>query len=138
MTKIPNGFNLIPGNEQFTGLTGPWYSKSISSEGTLKPRILGLLIQKKHTNMIGVVHGGLLVTMADTAMGYSLSRATEPPQKIVTVSLSSDFLRSPKEGDWLEAHVSILKVGNRMSYADCQLISNSQIILRSSGVFAKI
>jgi uncharacterized protein (TIGR00369 family) len=138
MTKIPDGFNLIPGNEQFTGLTGPWYSKSVSSKGPLKPRILGLLIQKKHTNMIGVVHGGLLVTMADTAMGYSLSRATEPPQKIVTVSLSSDFLRSPKEGDWLEAHVSILKVGNRMSYADCQLISNSQIILRSSGVFAKI
>lgn len=88
--------------------------------------------------MIGVVHGGLLVTMADTAMGYNLSRATDPPQKIVTVSLSSDFLKSPQEGDWLEAHVTVLKIGNRIGYADCQLISNSQIILRSSGVFAKI
>lgn len=138
MSKIPDGFHPLPSNEQFTGLTGPWYSNSDPLYSSLKPRILGLLIQKKHTNMIGVVHGGLLVTMADTAMGYNLSRATDPPQKIVTVSLSSDFLKSPKEDDWLEAHVTVLKIGNRMSYADCQLICNSQIILRSSGVFAKI
>jgi uncharacterized protein (TIGR00369 family) len=100
--------------------------------------VLGILIEKKHTNMIGVVHGGLLVTMADSAMGYNLSRATTPPQKIVTVSLSSDFLSSATLGDWIEAHVTILKIGNRMSYADCQLKCNSKIIFRSSGVFAKI
>lgn len=138
MSSIPYGFQPIPGNEQFTGLTGPWYSNSSITEKSSIPRVLGLLIQKKHTNMIGVVHGGLLVTMADTAMGYILSRATEPPQKIVTVNLSTDFLRSAKEGDWIEAHVSILKIGSRLSYADCQLICNKQTILRSSGVFAKV
>jgi uncharacterized protein (TIGR00369 family) len=138
MSKIPNGFTPTLNNEHFTGTTGPWYVNTTSQDDTKKPRVLGILIEKKHTNMIGVVHGGLLVTMADTAMGYSLSRATTPPQKIVTVSLSSDFLSSAVLGDWIEAHVTILKIGKRMSYADCQLKCNSKIIFRSSGVFAKI
>ena len=76
--------------------------------------------------------------MADSALGYSLARAAIPTQKLVTVSLTSDFLSSPKPGDWIEAHVNVLKVGARMSFGECFLKVNEKIIFRSSGVFAKI
>ena len=68
----------------------------------------------------------------------ALARATDPPQNLVTVSLNSDFLASPKPGDWLEAHVKVIKTGSRMSFGECQLKVGEKIMLRSSGVFAVI
>lgn len=135
-SKIPDGFFEIERTERFTGLIGPWYSKKISEE--TGARVLALLIEEKHTNIWGIAHGGLLVTMADTALGYALARATDPPQNLVTVSLNSDFLASPKPGDWLEAHVKVIKTGSRMSFGECQLKVGERIMLRSSGVFAVI
>ena len=136
--KIPVGFIQIERTERFMGLIGPWYSKEFINDIGISNRILGLLLEEKHTNLWGSAHGGLLVTMADSALGYSLARAAIPTQKLVTVSITSDFLSSPKPGDWIEAHVNVLKVGARMSFGECFLKVNEKIIFRSSGVFAKI
>lgn len=132
----PEGFTEIERTERFSGLIGPWYVKN--HLGTSTSRILALRIEEKHTNLWGVAHGGLLVTMADSALGYSLARATSPPQNLVTVSLNSDFLSSPKIGDLVEAHVKVLKVGSRMSFGECQLKVGEKVMFRSSGVFAVI
>lgn len=132
----PNDFIEIERTERFSGLIGPWYEKKDPNDSSA--RILAIKIEEKHTNLWGVAHGGLLVTLADSALGYSLARATSPPQNLVTVSLNSDFLSSPKPGDFVEAHVKVLKVGARMSFGECQLKVGEKVMFRSSGVFAVI
>jgi acyl-coenzyme A thioesterase PaaI-like protein len=77
----------------------------------------------------------MLISMADSALGYNLSRSTEPPQKLVTVHLSSDFMASPKPNDWVETEFRISKIGKRMSFAECSLKVGNKIMLRTSGVF---
>jgi acyl-coenzyme A thioesterase PaaI-like protein len=40
------------------------------SKRTDKAVIVGLRLAKPHTNAYGLIHGGLIATLADNAMGY--------------------------------------------------------------------
>ena len=51
--------------------------------------------------------------------------------------MSADFAGSARIGDWLEAHVDILKVGGRMAFANAELVVGTERIARVSGVFAR-
>ena len=100
--------------------------------------IIGLRLEEKHLNTRGIAHGGMLVTLADTALGIALATSRTPPQPMVTVNLSTDFADAARAGDWIEAHVDIQKVGTRLAFANCYLVVGSKRILRASGVFALV
>lgn len=131
MSDIPEGFKAVEHTGPFLSQNGPLYYKKVDG----KP-VLGLRIDERHTNMRGIVHGGMLVTLADSALGIVLYNSRTPPQPIVTVSLSTDFIESAWPGDWVEAHVDILRIGKRLAYANCYLQVGDRRILRASGVFA--
>ncbi len=127
----PAGFEPIPHLGHYLNQLGPFHWKQ--SEGGI---VIGLRIGERHTNTRGIVHGGMLVTLADSALGIVLYHSRTPPQPIVTVSLTTDFIESAYPGDWVEAHVDILRIGSRLAYANCYLHVGSRRILRASGVFA--
>lgn len=129
--NIPEGFKAIEHTGPFLGQNGPLYCKKADG----KP-VLGIRIEERHTNMRGIVHGGMLVTLADSALGIVLYNSRTPPQPIVTVNLTTDFIESALPGDWVEAHVDILRIGQRLAYANCYLHVGERRILRASGVFA--
>ena len=129
--SIPEGFKAIEHTGPFLAQNGPLYCKK--ADGKL---VLGIRIDDRHTNTRGIVHGGMLVTLADSALGIVLYNSRTPPQPIVTVSLSTDFIESAWPGDWVEAHVDILRIGKRLAYANCTLQVGDRRILRASGVFA--
>jgi len=52
------------------------------------------------------------------------------------VSLSTDFLAAARLGDWVEAHVEIERLGQRMAFASCRLRAGERVLLRASGAFA--
>jgi acyl-CoA thioesterase FadM len=52
--------------------------------------------------------------------------------------MTSDFLSSAREGDWLEARVHLNRVGRRLAYAECHLWVGERHILKSSAVFAMV
>jgi len=128
---IPAGFQQLKGVGPFLAQLGPLYLKK-DGEGM----IIGLRIEERHNNTRDIAHGGMLVTLADTALGIVLAYSCTPPQPMVTVNLSTDFLESARPGDWVEAHVDILRVGHRLAYAICYLVVEERRILRASGVFA--
>lgn len=128
---IPAGFEPIPHLGHYLSQLGPFHWKR--ADGQL---LVGLRIEERHTNTRGIVHGGMLVTLADSALGIVLYNSRTPPQPIVTVSLTTDFIESAYPGDWVEADVDILRIGKRLAYANCYLRIGSRRILRASGVFA--
>jgi uncharacterized protein (TIGR00369 family) len=130
---IPAGFKAIEHTGPFLAQNGPLYCKRV--DGKL---VLGLRIDERHTNMRGIVHGGMLVTLADSALGTVLYNSRKPPQPMVTVSLTTDFIESARPGDWVEAHVDVLRVGSRLAYANCYLHVGERRILRASAVFAVV
>lgn len=127
---IPAGFLPVERHGPFMGSIGPLWMKR---EG--ESLVIGVRIEERHTNLRGIAHGGMLVALADSALGFVLSAALRPPG-MVTVSLSTDFLDSARPGDWIEAEVDILRAGRRLVYANCMLRAGERRLLRASGVFA--
>ena len=97
--------------------------------------MLGLRVEAKHCNMRGTLHGGILATLADVALGYTIAFSTQPPTGLITANLSLDFAGTAKIGDWLEAKVDVQKKGGRLAFANCYLSVGEQRIVRASAVF---
>ena len=128
--NIPAGFAPIFRTSPFLETIGPLYS--VGSGATL---MIGMRVQEKHTNARGTLHGGVLASIADIALGYGLGTSTNPPTSMVTASLSVDFAGSAQIGDWVQTSLDIQKIGSRMAFANVYFSVGNQRIARASGVF---
>ena len=127
---IPPEFRPLFRRSPVLDLIGPLYCRGEGVE-----LIIGLRVQAKHCNARGTVHGGILATLADVALGYTMAFSSTPPVNLITANLTLDFAGAAKIGDWLEAHVDVQKGGSRLSFANCYITVNEQRIVRASGVF---
>ena len=132
--EIPEGFKpLQRGSSRFLSSIGPLYAK-----GEGKGTVIGLRIEERHLNTRGVAHGGMLVTLADCALGIVIAMLRSPPIPMATVNLSADFADVARLGDWVEARVDVQKMGKRLAFASCHLWVEEKRILRASGIFADV
>ena len=127
---VPRGFKPLFRTSPVLDLIGPLYCR-----GEGPDLVIGLRAEEKHCNARGTVHGGILATLADIALGYVMAFSTEPPTRLVTANLSVDFAGAANAGDWLEAHVDIQKQGSRLSFANCYITVGEQRVVRASAVF---
>ena len=132
MSDIPAGFGPLPRSSPFIDLVGPMYAS-----GAGEALVLGLRAQAKHSNMRGAVHGGVLATLADIALGYTLSFSSDPPGSYVTAQLSIDYAGGAKTGDWIETRVDVQRKGSRLAFANCYLVAGGRPIVRASAIFAR-
>jgi uncharacterized protein (TIGR00369 family) len=130
---IPAGFApLSRGSSNFLSLLGTLYGKGEGSE-----MVIAMRIDDRHLNTRGVAHGGMLVTLADSALGIVIGLSQPSPQPFATVNLSADFADAARGGDWVEARVDVQKLGRRLAFASCHLWVGDRRILRASGIFAR-
>lgn len=129
---VPDGFKRLQLPSPYMTLVGPLYMR----RGDGGPAVLAVRVASQHLNIQGVVHGGMLTTLADSALGINISLARGRRGGQVTVSMTADFLSGAREGDWLEAHVVVTRLGQRLAYANCDLKVGERHVLRSSAVFA--
>jgi uncharacterized protein (TIGR00369 family) len=70
-------------------------------------------------NPMGVVHGGLLCTLLDTAMGLSLQTLMDPGMGLTTIEIKVNFLRAVRATDGeLTAVGRVVKRGRRVAFAE--------------------
>lgn len=133
---IPEGFKLLKRGGGYLSSLGPWYYRIDETKGEKGQLVLAIRIEDRHTNIRHIAHGGFLVTIVDTALGIVVSSSREPAQPIVTVSLTTNFITSAEPGDWVEAHVDIDRMGDRLAYASCTLRVGERCVMTGTGVFA--
>lgn len=92
-------------------LLGPFYSRGAGAD-----LVLGLRVAEKHANARGFAHGGVLLTLADVALGYAAEGSVDPPARLITASISADFAGSARPGDWVETRVDVQRMGVRMAF----------------------
>jgi acyl-coenzyme A thioesterase 13 len=127
---VPAGFARLPVGDDFVNLIGPLYFK-VDGE---RLRV-GLPLETRHGNPMGWAHGGLLVTVADMVMGVGSGHATGIRWPHPTVSLSTEFVRGAKLGQWLEGTARIARRTINFCFATCDLMCGGEIVLIASGVF---
>lgn len=128
--NIPDGFAPLPRTSPALDLIGPVYAKGWGSEF-----VLGLRVEAKHCNGRQVMHGGMLATLMDSALGYATAFVTDPPVPLLTANLTLDFAGAARAGDWVEVTVDIQKRGARLAFASGFAFVAGERIVRASGVF---
>jgi uncharacterized protein (TIGR00369 family) len=107
----PPGFTRLGSSSPFNDLVGPLFEKRSPSAWTI-----GMRVAEKHLNRRRIVHGGMISTLADFAMGYTTALSAEPALKLVTLSLAVDFAGKATCGDWIETRVDIVRAGRRVAF----------------------
>jgi uncharacterized protein (TIGR00369 family) len=82
--------------------------------------LYGLLVEPKHMNSSGSLHGGVLMTFADIAMSQT-SRAVSGAKTCSTVSLTCDFTGPGKLGDVIIARVQVTRQTRTMVFLCAEL-----------------
>ena len=128
--NIPEGFEPHFRKSPFTDPWEPLYSKR-----TEKAVIMGLRLAKPHTNARGLIHGGLIASLADNAMGHSCAQATDWVTSFVTISLAVDFTGSAEIGQWLSVESDVIRTGSTICFAQSLIKADDIVIARASGTF---
>lgn len=130
MTVVPDGFQPFSYSSAFLDAVGPLYEGK-AADGSL---ILGLRVEARHCNRRGFAHGGLLVTLADLVLGYSLGSAGGQ-RGLLTVNLAADFAGAAQLDQWVEACADIQKATGSLAFANCYVTADGKRIVRASGIF---
>ena len=128
--SIPDGFTPWDDQGPFLEYVGPIYVRDDGAGMTL-----GLQTEERHANHRGTVQGGLLSTFADFVLGRAIDADAEDDKPRATVSLTVDFLKPAKPGDWIEGHGRVDRVGNTLSFADCSLTVEGKEVVRARAVW---
>lgn len=127
---VPDGFTP---HTRKSPLTEPW--EPIYAMVTADAHILGIHVRAAHTNSRGLVHGGLISALADNAMGLSCGLRLREGQRLLTVSLSIDFLGQAKLGQWLTVETNFVKPGGTLCVAQSFIKADGAIIARANASF---
>jgi uncharacterized protein (TIGR00369 family) len=74
----------------------------------------------QHLNLQGLVHGGMLATLADTAMGLAVRTVLQPGRRHVTVQLGVEFLSPGRPGKIIAQGRSV-KIGSQLGFAEADV-----------------
>lgn len=130
LLDAPAGFER---HDRKSPLTDPWEPlwRRLSGDTV----VLGLRAGAAHTNSRGFVHGGLISSLADNAMGLSCARKLGDGASLVTVNLTVDFLGSALAGQWLEFDTVFVKPGGTLCFTQAFVTADGQPCARANAVF---
>jgi uncharacterized protein (TIGR00369 family) len=97
---------------------------------------LGWQARPEHRNLQGLVHGGVLATLVDIAMGLAVRSVVGPSRRHVTIDLTVHYLRPAAPGP-IEAVGTTLRVGSQIAFAEGSVADASgRTLVRASGTYS--
>lgn len=97
-------------------------------------------VEPKHLNVQGIGHGGVLLSLLDSACGAcgSLEPPPAPRSMSVTLSLSANFVQAMR-GKTLVAEGKITGGGRKIYFANATVCDETgQLIATASGAFKRV
>jgi uncharacterized protein (TIGR00369 family) len=116
----------------FSKYVGPIYRLPDTADGAIQR--FAFVVVEKHMNAAGSVQGGMLMTLADLAMGQT-SRLASGAKSCSTVSLNCDFLGPGRLGDVVEARVRVTRRSRTMVFMSGELVAGDRILLVATGLW---
>lgn len=89
---------------------------------------------ERHANLIRVVHGGMLMSFADRALGETAMAAADGAN-CVTVQMEMQFIDAARLGDWIEARPEVLRRTGSLVFMRTDLLVSGRRVAYASGVW---
>jgi len=85
--------------------------------------VMRMRVDKRHMQVHGVVHGGVLAALADTAGGLASYLACPRGTRVATIEMKINYLESV-EGGIVEAEARVIRRGRHIAVVDCDVRDN--------------
>ena len=95
---------------------------------------LELLVEPRHANLYSMAHGGVLTTMADTAMG---AKCLALNKKVVTISLNIEFMHAVMiNTPRIFTDATVLHDGRKTMVCECRIVdAKGKLYAKASATF---
>lgn len=90
--------------------------------------------EQKHANLIGVVHGGMLMSFADRALGETAMRVADGAN-CVTIQLEMKFIDVGRLGNWIGIRPQVVKRTGSLVFMRGDLRDGGRLLATADGVW---
>jgi uncharacterized protein (TIGR00369 family) len=105
-----------------------------TGEGTA---VVEMTATEDMANHAGFVHGGMISTLADSAMGRSVRTIKPGVARAMSFDLKLSFIAAAKIGEGLRATGRVIHAGRRTVVADCRVEGkDGRLVATASATFA--
>jgi uncharacterized protein (TIGR00369 family) len=104
-----------------TNETGATALLGLSLESLEKGRVIfSMRVKPRHKQLHGVVHGGVLATLADTVSAIAAYTTVPKGTQIATVEMKINFLEAVPGGK-IKAEAKVLRTGRNFVVTECEI-----------------
>ncbi len=128
-SPVPDGYKEFPVSGPFALSCGPFHYRQ-EADGDYG---YGFAAEERHTNPYGIVHGGVLVTFADTFMGRTVVAAAKCA--CATISLNTEFMAGGAPGDWIEGRAEVTRLTRSLAFLRAEVSSGGNMLMTASGIW---
>lgn len=89
---------------------------------------------KHHLNAGHNVHGGVLMTLCDIMLGYTVHEAI-PGKLATTATLNTDFLSGAREGEVIEGRAEVTRLTRSLVFVGGDLSVAGKTVMTASGIW---
>lgn len=112
-----------------TEFIGPYVTRK-----TERGRAYGFQTDDRHANINGVIHGGMLVTFIDQALGSTVYEALGK-RRGATAQLNCMFIGAVKPGEFLECDAEVIRITRSLVFIRGILRVGDRQVLAADGVW---
>ncbi|MDA0834100.1 MAG: PaaI family thioesterase [Planctomycetota bacterium] len=95
-----------------------------------------ITVDDPHLRTLGLLHGGVVATLLDTAMGSAAFSLVSTDQHVVTVQLNVNFIRAAEKGDVLIAKGHVRHGGRKTIVSAGEVLNaNDELIAMGTATF---
>ncbi len=127
----PEGFIATERTSPFTEMIGTLYDLPGDPENRR-----GFRVQPGHINNAGILHGGMMMTFADTLLGRAVENSGGGPS--VTLHMTTDFLGPALLGDWVEGTAKVVRQTRTLVFVEGEIRSRRRLVMTAKGVFRRL
>ena len=120
-------------SDAFEQRAGPFYEK-FDADGRGR---CAFRAEPRHMNGGGFMHGGCLLTFADSAI-FTFARRELAGYHAVTVNLSGDFLDSARVGELIEATGEVTRSGGKTIFVRGLATADGRPVLSFTAIIRKV
>lgn len=129
--QIPSGFRAASVHGDFIAFNGPLYGRLTGDKVHL-----GFCVEQRHTNPLGICHGGMLATFADMLVPCTAMYMKDRERRFLpTISLQIDYLGSARLGAWVQGEAQVLCTTRNLLFGQGLVSADGEPALRFSGIF---
>jgi len=113
----------------FTGFAGAYWWRGAGSEAAI-----GFIAGEHHGNHIGTVHGGMLMTFADVALGFGVVQALGAP-RCATVQLTTQFIATAKLGEFITCRPEVIRQTDQLVFVRGLICVGDKVVASADGIW---